>query len=308
MSSNPIPTFSVVIPVYNRAHLIMRALNSVFDQTWRDLEIIVVDDGSTDDIEAVIDRVADERLNFIRQHNAGASVARNTGIDAARGRFVAFLDSDDAFLPRHLQLLLGLLGTRQDLAVYSPIIVDRGNGNTFVKPPRGIAAGEDMALYLICNRGFVQTSGLALPTDIARAVRYRPDARFGDDTDFAIRLQLAGCQFVMHEEPSVIWYDGWRTDRLSIGRASVGDLPWLDALRPHIAKKAYHGYRGWHFAKSIAPDRPLLALGLYLRAVVNGAFSPGLAGLVFLQIFASDRTYRWLADWRISKTKLKASR
>ncbi|WP_240539051.1 glycosyltransferase family A protein [Rhizobium tumorigenes] len=286
----------------------MRALNSVFTQTWRDLEIIVVDDGSTDDIEAVIDLVADERVNFIRQHNAGASVARNTGIDAARGRFVAFLDSDDAFLPRHLELLLGLLGTRQDLAVYSPIIVDRGNGNTFVKPPRGIAEGEDMALYLICNRGFVQTSSLALPTDIARTVRYRPDARFGDDTDFAIRLQLAGCQFVMHEEPSVIWYDGWRTDRLSIGRASVGDLPWLVALKPYIAKKAYHGYRGWHFAKSIAPDRPLLALGLYLRAVVNGAFSPGLAALVFLQIFASDRTYRWLADWRISKTKLKGSR
>jgi glycosyltransferase involved in cell wall biosynthesis len=305
LSKRPAPLFSIIVPVYNRSDLIMRALDSVFAQTLQDFEIIVVDDGSRDDIAASMERVNDERVTFVRQDNAGASVARNTGIDHAAGRFVAFLDSDDAFLSHHLKTLMDLLKDRDDLAVYSPVIVDRGNGNVFVKPPRGIAEGEDMALYLICHRGFVQTSGLALPAKIARQVRYRADAIFGDDTDFAIRLQLAGCRFVMHEEPSVVWYDGLRSDRLSIGRSSVGDLPWLEALRSSIPKRAYYGYRGWHFAKSIAPDRPFYAFMLFLRAMLYRAFSPGLAALIFMQIFLSDRTYRRIADWRVSKKKLR---
>jgi glycosyltransferase involved in cell wall biosynthesis len=298
-------SFSVVIPVYNRAHLIMRALNSVFAQTLQDFEIIVVDDGSSDDIAGTMTFVTDPRVTFIHQPNAGASVARNVGIDRARGRFVAFLDSDDAFLPEHLQSLLGLLRDMEDLAVYSPVIVERGNGNSFVKPPRGIAHDENMASYLVCNRGFVQTSGLALPTHVARRVRYRADAVFGDDTDFAIRLQLAGCKFIMQDEPSVIWFDGWRRDRLSIGRSSVGELRWLEDLRGNIPTRAYYGYRGWHFAKSISPQRPFSALALFSRALLFGAFPPGLAMQIFLQIFLSDRTYRKIADWRVSKTKIE---
>jgi glycosyltransferase involved in cell wall biosynthesis len=283
----------------------MRALNSVYAQTLQDFEIVVVDDGSQDDIAATMALVSDERVTFIRQANSGASVARNTGIDHAAGRFVAFLDSDDAFLPHHLQTLIDALTDSDDLAVYSPVIVDRGNGNVFVKPPRGIANDEDMASYLICNRGFVQTSGLALPTRIARQVRYRADAIFGDDTDFAIRLHLAGCRFKMHEKPSVIWFDGLRNDRLSIGRSSVGDLPWLEALRPRISKRAYFGYRGWHFAKSIAPQRPFYAFWLFSRAIAYRAYSPGMAALIFMQIFFSDKMYRRIADWRVSREKFK---
>jgi glycosyltransferase involved in cell wall biosynthesis len=303
LNKRPVLSFSVIIPVYNRAHLILRALNSVFAQTLQDFEIIVVDDGSSDDIAGTMTLITDTRVTFIRQPNAGASVARNVGIDHARGRFVAFLDSDDAFLPQHLQSLIGLLRDAEDLAVYSPVIVERGKGNSFVKPPRGIADDENMASYLICNRGFVQTSGLALPARIARRVRYRADAVFGDDTDFAIRLQLAGCKFLMQDEPSVIWFDGWRSDRLSIGRSSVGELPWLEDLRGYIPRRAYYGYRGWHFAKSISPQRPFSALALFLRAVLYGAFPPGLAAQIFLQIFLSDRTYRKIADWRVSKSK-----
>ena len=88
------PTVSVVIPTYNRAALLRQALDSVFAQTFTDYEVIVVDDGSTDETPQMIERYAD-RLHYIWQENHGAAQARNRGTAAARGEWIAFLDSDD---------------------------------------------------------------------------------------------------------------------------------------------------------------------------------------------------------------------
>ena len=95
---------SVVIPVYNRPAELRRAIRSVLVQSYADLELIVVDDASTEDIAGVIDPIADPRLRLIRKPvNQGAASARNTGIQAATGRWVAFLDSDDEWLPHKLE-------------------------------------------------------------------------------------------------------------------------------------------------------------------------------------------------------------
>lgn len=89
-------TISVIIPIYNRSSTVERAIRSVLDQSLGDLELLVIDDGSTDDLAAALDRIDDQRVRTIRhRNNRGAAAARNTGIEAARGRFVAFLDSDD---------------------------------------------------------------------------------------------------------------------------------------------------------------------------------------------------------------------
>src|SRR5262249_13181427 len=103
------PQFSVVIPVYNRADTLSRVLRSVLAQTFQDFEIVVVDDGSKDDPKSVCDSFHDPRIRYLRQENRGGGAARNAGIDAARGRFVAFLDSDDEFLPQHLERMHRLL-------------------------------------------------------------------------------------------------------------------------------------------------------------------------------------------------------
>lgn len=100
------PTVSVIVPVYNRVHLLPRAVNSVLNQTYRDFEIIVVDDGSTDNVKEVVEKLQkkDERIRYIRhEKNKGAGAARNTGIEAARGRYIAFQDSDDEWLPEKLE-------------------------------------------------------------------------------------------------------------------------------------------------------------------------------------------------------------
>lgn len=100
------PTVSVVIPTYNRAHLTGRAIRSVLNQTYHDFEIIVVDDGSTDNTEEVIKKIQeqDKRIRYIQhEKNKGAAAARNTGIKAAQGEYIAFQDSDDEWLPEKLE-------------------------------------------------------------------------------------------------------------------------------------------------------------------------------------------------------------
>jgi len=96
------PQVSVVIPTYNRATLIGETLDSVLAQTYRDFEVIVVDDGSTDNTPAVINAGYKGLVRYIRQENAGQAAARNTGIRIANGTYIAFLDDDDLWLPHKL--------------------------------------------------------------------------------------------------------------------------------------------------------------------------------------------------------------
>ncbi len=294
------PFFSVIVPVYNRAHVLGEAVASVLAQTCQDFEIIVVDDGSKDDPAAALMKFSDPRIRFIRQPNRGGGAARNAGIDAARGRFVAPLDSDDRFLPGHLERMKGLLEGTQDTVGYARMVVDRGGGRTLLKPPRAIRPDEHMATYLLCDRGFVPTITVAVPAARARAVRYHEQLRFAEDTDFAIRLYLAGCSFVMAEEPGAVWKDLPDPGRSSAGRKGARLIPWLEQLKSQIPPRAYHGGRGWVIAKGVAATSKWQALKLYVTALLHGCYRPRLAAIVFLQIFLPDRAYRAFADLAVA--------
>ncbi|HVV29051.1 MAG TPA: glycosyltransferase [Rhizomicrobium sp.] len=294
------PFFSVIIPVYNRAAALRTAIASVLAQTCPDFEIVVVDDGSRDDPRAVVEAFADPRLRFIRQDNAGGGAARNTAIDAARGRFIAPLDSDDVFLPHHLASMRALLEGTSGVVGYARMRVDRGAGRVFLKPPRAIRPGEDMASYLLCDRGFVPTITVVVEREAARRIRYDEDLRTAEDTDFAVRLFLAGHTFRMLEAPSAVWMDVHNPDRASAARRCACFGAWLERMRPLIPAHAYHGGRGWAYAKLVARDRPLKALALYLNAVLHGCYRPSLAAVVFLQIFLGRTGYRRLADRAIA--------
>lgn len=101
------PRVSVVIPTYNRASLLPRAIESVLSQTFQDFEIIIVDDASTDDTGRVVEALPGARVRYVRlPERGGASHARNVGIREARGEWVAFLDSDDEWLPEKLEAQL----------------------------------------------------------------------------------------------------------------------------------------------------------------------------------------------------------
>lgn len=109
---------SVIIPTYNRAHQISRAVRSVLNQSYGGLEVLVVDDGSVDDTEQILSGMSDDRIRYIKQpHNMGAPAAKNRGVLEARGEYVAFLDSDDEYLPHKLQLQMDVVDSRPEVDV-----------------------------------------------------------------------------------------------------------------------------------------------------------------------------------------------
>lgn len=112
--SSVLPRVSVVIPVYNGERYIRQALISVLRQTHAQIECLVVDDGSVDGTASAVDATADGRVRYVYQANAGVSAARNTGLAAASGDYIAFLDADDVWLPSKLERQLHLAAERPD--------------------------------------------------------------------------------------------------------------------------------------------------------------------------------------------------
>lgn len=120
---------SVIIPTYNRAHLIGDSIRSVLAQTYSNLEIIVADDGSTDNTEEVIAAISDSRLRYLRQPNRGRSNARNHALSIASGKYITFLDSDDLYLPNKVELQVNYLKSHPGVGmVYTSAYCINGQG------------------------------------------------------------------------------------------------------------------------------------------------------------------------------------
>lgn len=100
-----IPFFTIIIPTYNRANTIRRPIDSILAQTFANWELIVVDDGSTDETKEIIESYNEKRIQYVWQENQERSIARNHGISLAKGEWICFQDSDDEYLPEHLQVL-----------------------------------------------------------------------------------------------------------------------------------------------------------------------------------------------------------
>lgn len=125
--STDVPMFSVVVPAYNAGRFLPTALGSVYRQTVQDFEIVVVNDGSTDNTEEILRGERDPRLRFITRENGGECVARNQGMREARGKYIAFLDSDDAWLPNHLEQALSFMESHPDIAWFSSTLKKVGD-------------------------------------------------------------------------------------------------------------------------------------------------------------------------------------
>lgn len=128
MTSSNSPLLSVIVPVYNTAPFLTRCLESLIQQTYRNLEIICVNDGSTDGSAAILDEYAakDSRIKVIHQENAGVSVARNRGLDAATGEFVTFVDADDWLEPDSYEKSVPCMESDVDLVCFGTLIEGEG--------------------------------------------------------------------------------------------------------------------------------------------------------------------------------------
>ncbi len=202
--------FSVVIPAYNRANTIERAINSVLHQTYQDFEVIVVDDGSKDNTAEIVRDLAskDHRIRYIHQENQGAQVARNRGIMEAQYEWIAFLDSDDEWLPKKLELQFAILQQNQFapmLVVHGDCIVkdilnareERWNFSKLVGKDvyaRVLATGGTMFQGMITSKIALEMIGFL----DAEVVAYQ-------EWDTSIALAKF-CKYVAAEEPVFVYY------------------------------------------------------------------------------------------------------
>jgi glycosyltransferase involved in cell wall biosynthesis len=183
------PLVSVIIPTHNRLVELSRALDSVLKQTLSSLEVFVLDDASTEDVQGAVRKITDNRVNYIRNdQKTNANVMRNIGITEARGIYMAFLDSDDEWLPDHLEKKIAYLEQYHVDMVFGSSFVDNGSGRVFAVS-REIMDKEHPVNYVLGN-GFAQTSGWVLKSKCAMEVRFDETLFRHQDYDFFIRYAL----------------------------------------------------------------------------------------------------------------------
>ncbi|MFC6733586.1 glycosyltransferase [Haladaptatus sp. DYSN1] len=216
------PTVSVVIPTYNRSEEVTHAIDSVLAQTYDDFELLVVDDGSTDDTEEVVTSYDDDRVKFIEhEENQGAPAARNTGIEHAEGEYVAFLDSDDEWLPLKLERQVDYLRSKGDdwVAVYCDVdMKTKGKSGPF----RSIAAsilsksdpdtpsegGDELVEEVLADRLHTSAgSTLMVRTDVASEIEgFDTTFRRFQDPEFLMRVLRQG-KLAHVAEPLVVRHE-----------------------------------------------------------------------------------------------------
>src|SRR5688572_15128573 len=242
------PDVTVVIPTLNRPVLVTRAVRSALDQTLRNLEVVVVIDGPDEATHEALAALGDDRLRVQEQpERGGAPAARNAGVRAARGEYVAFLDDDDEWLPGKLQAQVDLARSGR---VETPIVITklfvRTPRTEFVLPRRLPDPGEPLSEWLTVRKGpfhgdgFIQTSTIMAPTAPLTEVPFKEDLRRLQEMDWSLRaLSRDGVDLLIVDEPLVVWYADENRPRISDDAPIRASLAWLRGVRPLVTKRAY---------------------------------------------------------------------
>jgi len=190
------PFFSVIIPLYNKENYFKNTLNCVFNQTFIDFEVIVVNDGSTDNSVKIVEEYNDERLQIIHQKNQGVSVARNTGMAHSKANYFCFLDADDLWKPNHLQAFHETITRFPEAKMYCNRYVTQISKKTFIKN-KFIDINENYEGYIndffkssLINR-VALTSAVCIHKDIFNEIGgFDPTLKSDQDLDYWIKIAL----------------------------------------------------------------------------------------------------------------------
>jgi glycosyltransferase involved in cell wall biosynthesis len=278
------PIVSVIIPAYNAASFIGDALGSVRDQTFRDVEVVVVDDGSTDDTLRAIRRFAGQLdLTILTQANAGPAAARNRGIRRARGRYCAFLDTDDVMLPDRLRAqsamldsdpALGLVHT--DLMTFDERGIIHRTRRAFSNPCGG------MVLDQLLLNNFITTSTVMAPkARLMEAGLFGEGRRVSEDFEFWLRMAAR-------------WKVGFIDEPLVRYRRRPGSLSDDKVLSARCALDVVeHFWRDHPQHRSNRPDVYRQSLAAHLAAVGHAALAQGSRGTALSYLGRSLSLYPW---------------
>jgi glycosyltransferase involved in cell wall biosynthesis len=191
---------AIVIPAYNQAHYLGEAIRSALAQTYADLAVIVVDDGSTDPTREVVESFNDPRITYVYQENAGLSAARNTGIRRTNSPYISFLDSDDLFLPEKLSLLVPLLEKDAEihLAAGQAVVIDEKGRRREKQSENKIP--DPSSRFLLYNPLHVG-SVLLRRACLEKIGLFDEDLRAYEDWDLWLRLLRAGYRIAWIDQP-----------------------------------------------------------------------------------------------------------
>jgi glycosyltransferase involved in cell wall biosynthesis len=270
------PAVSVVIAAHNQARWLGEAIESVRAQTFQDWELLVVDDGSTDDTPAVLARyAADSRVRSIAQARAERSAARNLGIAATSGTFVAFLDADDLWLPEKLaKQVAAISASPAAVLCYTParFVDEAGRPLALRKPPRTIA-GDVFADLVRGNLLIIASVLVRRPCLLDVGCFDATLAAYGcEDWDLWLRLTRRWPVVVVDEELTRYRVHAGNTDRDRVLASAllVIDKTFADpetARRARISRAAVRALHYYYNATPLAAENPAAARRLVLRAL-----------------------------------------
>ncbi len=276
---------SVVIPVFNRFDALTDAVASVLAQTRLPKEIVIVDDGSTDGVSQITLSHADVSIRQIRlQTNSGAQVARNTGVLAAQGEWIAFLDADDLWEPeklaRQLECIEGC-GGRVD-AVATNIFMRRPGQPDVVINPRCPRFDANLSLDLMIEDMALQTSSLMIKRAVLLQHPFDTELRRHQDWDLVLRLTSAGCRWGYLHEPLSVYCSDLDPRRISESKHRVEATKfWLKKQSAMVDPRAAAYYFSRNCLGSAIRENVTDGLGFWLVLATRSvpAFIHALMGL-----------------------------
>ena len=196
------PFFSIIVPTYNRAHLIAKAIESVINQTLSSWELIIVDDGSTDNTKEIVNSYNDSRIRYIYQQNAERSEARNNGIKNSTGTYICFLDSDDYYLANRLKELHNeIIKQGKPIAFYYTGILYLYEGEISARPELSntFAKIQD---FIVC--AVIGTPQVCIHESILAKENFNPLFNIGEDMELWLRVSKIASPIYLENQFTVV--------------------------------------------------------------------------------------------------------
>ncbi len=260
---------SVIIPTYNRERTIERSMRSVLNQTYRDIELIIVDDGSTDNTASVVRSIEDPRIRYISlDKNSGANTARNTGIDQAKGDYIAFQDSDDEWVPDKLERQLAAIKDNNADVCFCNKKRITVNENSHDVLKRDLSDGI-IPYQQLHRKARVSTQTILAKRKVFDDIRFDPSVTKAMDYEWSLR---AGQKYIfcLVSDPMVIQY--LQEDSITIkGRDHKEDVRMCE-----------------YFLEKFRPDYekyPDLEISLLIRLAHNKSLGNMNAGKEYLRLY-----------------------
>jgi glycosyltransferase involved in cell wall biosynthesis len=295
---------SVVIPTRNRPEMLRRSVESALRQIGVALEVVVVIDGEDFGSEVLLKNFDDHRLRWVHlEHSVGGGEARNIGVRAANGHYVALLDDDDEWFPEKLRRQLALVRTARSGAyvVTTQYLYRRVGQPDEVWPGHLPAEGEELSEFLFSSAGGFQTSTYLCPRDLLLRVPFDSNLKRHQDWDWFLKLiQLRDFQLLVVGEPlSVYW--------VPEGRKSISSqidwsysLKWVESARERMTARAYASFvvriclRGARMSGASAKA----LVSLLGRLLTCGGMTPMLVVHVMACLIISERMRSRIRSWK----------